>query len=550
MPLQVPSFFPSWLRFQETQAETPKVDAAKVSEWLRKYNGHISSLERHTAGNGLYSLLDKDLQAMTPILSDGKMICSAQLTAGLAATVNALVRPRLAHLETAYAAAEKKLAGHETEKESDAGIAEKWEKLELPASVLENHADCARFLIESKLAFAIVGFQHELRLDHDGHPMIKQQGAWKRWEVLNGELHFDAKLEKIKSREYPGQLVQTWNYFHPQGLMPIDRFNWDRPFSIYELSQDEYDKVKQTAHKFYETNPERDPGIAKDSIVQFTTIDRRILPDGWMLDNANRNYPVHIGMRVITADRKVYSFGVMMPPEEYAFIFQDYFSTFLGTVDAKINMFDYEEFRPDDKLVTSIPLSAQRAQNVLDLINDLNKKQFRFQYMRQNCSQLMREVIQKAGYDVDTRTTFKDVVYDAFPSFSQMPLIGAIDSFVRSILSCIPSVVTVPIHFVAEIILIVPKFFATVATNLLAWKMGAAKKNTPLQEGVEDEEFYDKKKMQNFSSLIRSWTDIFREETNVVYHSKYFIDWQNKQKSTFKVPYTGKPKLAIVPPAA
>ncbi len=79
--------------------------------------------------------------------------------------------------------------------------------------------------------------------------------------------------------------------------------------------------------------------------------------------------------------------------------------------------------------------------------------------------------------------------------------------------------------------------------------MGGAKKTTPLQDGVEEEELYDKKGIQNFSSVIRSWTDIFKDETSAVNHSKYFIDWQNDQKSTFVEPARDRPRLAIVPQA-
>jgi hypothetical protein len=533
------------------------VDASTVSEWIRKFNDTYPRFER-IANHGLYSLLEKELQDITPLLNRGQAIGGATVPhTGISMMIDTLVRPRLAQLQTTYVAVQKKLAEHPKEKERDNNLAKKWDKLGLPAIVLENHSDCARFLIESGLAFTIVGYrescgnpeEHDLRLDHDGHPMLKMQGRWIRWETISREIHYDDKAEKIKSRFLAGSLVQTWSYFQ-QGLVPVDRFNYDRAFPIYELSPDEYHRTRQHALKFYETNSEKDHGIAKDCIVQFITVDHRVVPKGAIFDNAQRNYPVHIGMRLITADRKVYSFGYQLPPEETAFVFSDYFSTFLTTAEAKISMLDYEEFRPDDKLITSIPLTTQRGQNILDLIDELNGKQLRFQYMRQNCSQLMREVIQRAGYDVDLRTTGVEVVYDALPSLKQIPLIGKIDALFKRIWSVLPTVLTKPFEFSADVILFIPKKIGTIATNLLAWKMGAAKKTTPLQEGVEDEEFYDKKKLQNFSSLIRHWTDIFKDETNIVYHSKLFIDWQKNQKSTFRDHYSGRPKFVITPPVA
>jgi len=408
--------------------------------------------------------------------------------------------------------------------------------------------------MESGLVFSIVGYrescrapdQHDLKLDHDGHPMLKMGGRFVRWETISREIEYDSKSEKIKSRVYPGRIVQSWNYFQ-EGLVPIDRFEYDQVFPVYRLTQAEYNRTLQHARKFYETHPEKDPGIAKDCIVQFTTIENRVVPKGVLFDNAQRNYPVHIGMRLITQDGQVYSFGYQLLPEEAAFLLSDYFSTFLSTAEAKISMRDYEEFRPVNKLVTSIPLSSQRAQNIIDRLNELNDQQLRFQYMRQNCSQLMREVMQLTGYDVDLRTTGKEVIYDALPSLTQIPVIEKVVSFAKKIWNSLPTFTTMPIEFSANFVLYIPKKVATVATNLLAWKMGASKKTTPLQEGVEDEVFYDKKKLQTFSTLIRSWSDIFNEETNVVYHSKYFIDWQKKQHSTFKDVYSGRPKFAIVP---
>ncbi len=565
MPLDLTFSIPQALRCPylcphpaESSFSTPVVNAATVNQWLHNFNGQFARFER-VANHGLYSLLDKKVKELTPFLEQGQKIASAQTQyAGVTQMVSQLVRPRLAQLQAGLASAEQKLVAHAEEVKDDASLAKKWATHGLPASILENHADFARFLIESKLAFDIVGYretsqnpnEHDVKLDpRDNHPMIKMQGRWVRWETISRELHYDAKACKIKSRDYPGSLVQTWSYFHPQGLVPIDRTNWEQAFPIYELSQEEYQRTRQHALKFYEKNPERDPGILKDCIVQFATIDRRNVPKGAIFDNAQRNYPVHVELRLITADRKVYSFGVEMPPEEMAFVFSDYFSTFLATCDGKIGMRDFEEFRPDNKYVTSVPLTAQRAQNILNRVNEIKEKQYRFQYMRQNCGHIAGEVLHLAGYDVDMRTSAKEFLVDTFPSLTQIPLIKSISNCAGRVWRNMPALITKPIEFTADVLLFVPRKLATILTNLLALKMGAAKKTTPLQAGVEDEEFYDNRKIQYFSSMIRSWTDIFSDEVNTVYSSKYFIDWQKEQNSTFYYTHQeGKPKLAIVPP--
>ena len=489
-------------------------------------------------------------------------------------TINELVKPRLELLKNACAAAEKKIAEHPDVKSEDAKLAEKWMQLMKPAAVdtpalqnqllsmLENHADCVRFLFESNLIFTIVGYRetcgdanlHDIKFDTDGHPLLKMQNRWVRWETISREIHYDPKSEKIKSRAYAGNIVQSWSYFHPQGLVPVDRFNYDQVFDTYELTQAQYDRTRQHALKFYETNPEKDQSIPKDCIVQFFTSPRRKLPENPLFDNVNAQYPVHVSMRLITADRKVYSFGYQMIPENVDFILSDMNSNFLATADAKVTMLDYEEFRAHDgRIVTSIPATSQRALNILNHLNQLNGKQLRFQYSRQNCSLLMLEVLKLTGYEVNIRSSIVAFLYEMVPNLNQIPTIGPliakVEDCAKYMWDGMPFLITVPIQWTKDAILFVPKKLAMFITNLVSLKVGSARKVTPLQEGMEDEELYDKKGIQSFSSMIRNWSDIFSEESNALYNAKFFIEWQKKQKSTFIDAYTGRPKLSIVPPA-
>jgi hypothetical protein len=453
--------------------------------------------------------------------------------------VSAVARPRLAQWQAAHP------------KRIDAKLAKRWKEFGLPPFLLKSHRDCVQFLMDSDLASVIVGYRescanravHDVKLDPaDGHPMLKVQGRFVRWETFAKEFHYNPKTKQIKDRN-----GVVWDYYHPQGLVPIDRLNWQEAFPVYELTQEEYDRTLAHAHKFYETNPERDPGIPKDCIVQFATLDHWFLPKCFLFENLQRNLTGHICIRLITPDRKVYSFGTQLLPEQARIMFRKCLLMGLSTTDAKIGMRDKEEFCPDNKRVTSIPLTGERAQNILNRINELSGGQLRFQFTRQNCSHLMREVIQIAGYDVDTRTTAKEVLFDSLPSLTQIPVIKTIVAFVGKIWDHFPAFIKKPIAFTAEVLLYIPTKIITVMTNCLVWQLGGTQKMSPLRPGVKEEEFYDKKKMQNFSTIIRSWKDLFNDETSVVYHSKLFVDWQKKQRSTFYDVYNGRPKFSIVP---
>lgn len=543
---------------------TPDVfNPVRALQWTQRFDAAFPRLET-TEKNGLSSLLEKEISAVTPLLKEGQEITQWQTDLNPTfASVNALVKIRLDKMQKICMEGKKILRDNPELVKSDAGIEKKWKKLGLPESILRQHADCARFLVESGLVFTIVGYRetcgdanmHDLKLDRDGHPMIKLKGNFVRWETIAKELEYDPKTEKIKSRHYRGEIAQNWNYFHSQGLVPVDRFNYDKVFPIYQLSDADYNKILTHSKEFYKTNKEIDTSIPKDCIVQFYTTPRRQgLPKHPLLTNLHKNFPVHVGIRLITADKNVYSFAPQMDVDQQRFVLSNLLSTFGATAETKISMLDYEEFRPFDeegRIITSIPASSQSSQNILDLLNDLNTKQLRFQFGRQNCTSLMQLVMQRLGYDVDIRTTIGASFLDMLPYLNQLPLIGGligkVELCAKKVWDASPQWITKPIQWTKEIIFYIPEKIGTIMMNLLHLKLGGAKKTTPLREGVSEEELYNKKGFQNFSSVIRSWKDIFKDETSAINHSKFFIEWQKKQKSTFIEPSRDRPRLAIVP---
>ncbi len=547
-----------------------KVESSAVTTWLKAYDESFNRFQI-IANKGLYSILAKEIAKLTPLIKEGRSIQAGHgRTPAVDQAIQELIKPRFLQLQKTFTAAQKTVGTHSKQLKRDVQLEQKWEKLLTDSqkndvsyrkrflSVMDKHADCVRFIFDSKLVFSIIGYRetcgnpdmHDIKLDVDDHPLLKMQGQWIRWETIARDLRYHSQSEKIKSRNTPSQ---AWNYFHPRGLVPIDRFGWQQAYSIYELSPEEYNRTREHALKFYKTNPERDPGIVKDCIVQFFTSPRQRIPKHFLLDNLNRQFPLHIGMRMITSDRKVYSFGYQMSPEETAKLISDPLSNFLMTTKAELAMQDLEEFREHEgRVVTSIPLTSERSQNILSFLNGLSGKQLRFQYERQNCSLMMLEVLKKTGYDIDIRSSAIRFIYEAFPSFNQIPVVGLaivkVEQCAKRIWAALPNFIRGPLLKTRQIALLIPERIGIVLLNLCSWKLGAAKKTIALPLGVTEEELYDKRGLQNFSCVIRSWADLFKKETSVIYHSKYFLDWQKQQCSTFTDPYTGRPKLSIVPP--
>jgi hypothetical protein len=230
---------------------------------------------------------------------------------------------------------------------------------------------------------------------------------------------------------------------------------------------------------------------------------------------------------------------------------------FLGTVTAKVNKAgDYEEFKPHvGRIVTGIPLTNQRAQNILTMLNNLGD--IRFNFLRQNCSNLMSVVLKASGYDLETQTTVSEVLYDAIPEVKYIPVIGPVLHLVHQCYTKImdgvcwitPKPIQNAVALGKDLITYLPRKIGTIFLNLLIMKFGGGKKLHSLPNGAQEDDFFKANRFLNFSSVIRSWTDLFKDQTSEVFHSKYFIDWQKNQRSTFTEAYSGRPKLTIVPPS-
>ncbi|MBS0605809.1 MAG: hypothetical protein JSR57_02560 [Verrucomicrobia bacterium] len=567
---------PSSQPVSQVQAAQTPISMERIVGWINRANTEIPRADALNA-NGLYSLLNQEVTVITDLLAESNSLVASinSLTPDfIRRTVDTLVRPKKEQLERALATAQQKVTEHHAEIETDHKLSEKWATLGLPASVLERHADCARFMIESGLAFAIVGYRetsqnpamHDLRLAPDGHPLIKVQNQWVRWERLKEQVAYDPDTYMIRSRDYPGQLVQAWTYLSPQGLMPIDRMNHDRLVPVYQLSPEEYQRTLQTARRFYETNAEVDVGVAKDCVIQFVTSPSRRLcatktvEDTPANQNLIENINSHVIMRLITPNGDVYSFGLEMPAESQEFLFHGgSMDRFMATVPAKVNKAgDYEEFRQfDERIVTGIPLTQARANGIIQMMNNMGDIQF--QFMRQNCSNLMRTVIQEAGYDpIDNRINGGSVLFGVIPNGEHWPVIGPVIGLVKYVTTPVfnflsnwtPEFVKSALSFVWTVITYIPHKIGIVLVNLIQLKLGGGKMLYPLPEGVQEDEFYDNRRIINFSRNIRSFWDMFRDETTVAYHSKHVIDWQKQQRSTFSEQYSGRPKLVVVPPVA
>lgn len=167
-------------------------------------------------------------------------------------------------------------------------------------------------------------------------------------------------------------------------------------------------------------------------------------------------------------------------------------------------------------------------------------------------------VSKMAGYDIPMLTTVKETLFDMLPDLKHIPVIGPALHRVNQVFSkvgsgiswmtpqCIKKYVVAP---VVDTAFFIPRKMGTLTVNLIIKHFGGATMLHALPENTEEEDLYNAGRFLNFSRLIKDASDLFKEKTQEVYHSKDFLKWQKEQKSTVLHPKTDRPRLAILPPS-
>ncbi|WP_068469518.1 hypothetical protein [Candidatus Protochlamydia phocaeensis] len=428
------------------------------------------------------------------------------------------------------------------------------------------------FLVKTRLIYSIVGYQnttesgpvdHELKVskDAEGHAYlsIKKQGQWVPVKQIKEEFDWDKKEGALASKANPNE---RWNYFH-EGLVPVDRFYHhevahqpDYPVQnihlkpVAKLSEQEMARLLEHAGSFEADEQKgREASFPKDAVIQVFSHPRPMSEKGW-LKNLNAQVPVHCGIRIITKDGNVYStgFGSTLTEDKY----NTGLNKFLGTINGQPTIMDYEEFRPHEgRITTSIPVSSEQAQNILDQLNGYRENTIRFNILKQNCMKLGTNVLGMAGVNLNLRMPLDAMLYRALPDLPGKPihsLKNRVNKLNAAIDKRVPTAVKKAFDVLGKIVWFVPTKFGALLKNLLALSLGGHI-GSPIKRNQADNsvkaELEEKENLEGFKRLVGS---LFDEEASDIQHSSIFINWQLNQKSTVVHQYTGQPSMSILPP--
>jgi hypothetical protein len=419
-----------------------------------------------------------------------------------------------------------------------------WEKLGLDGALYDNNVPFAEFLFETKLLFSIVGYQETMGAPAseginivDGQPCIMIQGEWRNFDWIQANLEYDDVQEWVHTKGYPDQI---YTYISPRlgGFVMQSRHYYQNAFPVHQLTLEEMAALRKHAG-----------AGEQDAIYQLVSTPRPSFSD-WVV-------PVHISERVITSDGMVYSFGGQPHPDLAAFIAPPgssgcaQFCKGASTGKGVVAMSDYEEFRPFDggeRLVTSAPMTGERAREVLEAIDQYKQHdQVRFNMLHQNCAKVGTEITRQAiGVDIDNRVTLGQIISNIFPD---IPVITTAWKTIKAVTgkfwNCFPEFMRMPFEILAEIVFYIPNKLATFLTNLVVVILGGCRQADNLRPVHDNPN--NQQGMTQFSRLVRNFTDLFRDHPSDVYHHMPVIEWQRQQKTTVAYQYD-KPRMYMLPP--
>jgi len=449
-----------------------------------------------------------------------------------------------------------------------AQVQSKLSTLGLDPALADADLKSVNLLFKTRLIYSIVGFQnttamgaqnHSLKLDANQNIMIKKEGNWVALPEIMQDLEVDSStdLTGLVEKKPPGdsgdKIRQRWNYFSPNGLVPVDRYYHKEMYPVEKLSSTDMADLLAHAHTFSPTGAPAVPDPAKTCVIQIYTNPRNLTThdDNFFLSRLSASQPVHAGIRVIDADGTLYSTGLSGLPEEQGA--KEGTGNMLVTVNSAPAILDFEEFRPHEgRIVTSIAVTPEVFKEVMESLNKYREDTLRFNLARQNCVVLASEVLRKAGVATANQLTVGELMTGLLPTPKNIKGVGkpikAVDRTVGNIKDRVikntPEPIVKASRIPRRVVWFIPNSMSKLLLVGLGGNRGTAKKQKKGTETLENKE-----EMANFKHLFPSAKEVFKDNSIELNYSLPLIQWQLQQQSTAVHPYDGKPRMGIVPPS-
>lgn len=452
-------------------------------------------------------------------------------------------------------------------------IKEKWNELGLEPEWVDDYYQDVSYLVKTKLIYSIVGFQNstenglkenEIKIQsieksNQKGLWIKKEGQWEPLSKIRKEILWKAKNHALTSKNCE---LKKWSYFSGLGLTPFHvtyehqlahhpnyADNQSSLHPVTKLSKKELDTLLNHAKEFEFKSHRKTESSSFKGAIQFVTHPTSTFNQSY-LQNLNAQVKTHCGVRLITSDGFLYSFGFGGSFQENQLNHNEF--RCLSTINGQPKNLDYMEFQKyEQRLVTTIPLTEIQAQQLLDQLNKYRFNGLRFNILKQNCARFSTHILSLLNIDLNIRISLLATAWRSLPSVKHLPLIGSTIHFItkrgekswESSVDKIPFVVKHIFSKLTSLVFYFPQLFLNFLLNLGMFALGGRMGSSNFSLALEKDN--SSQKMENFDVLVSS---LFDTEAAYVYHSSIFVHWQLKQKTTEAYAYSGQPHMNILPP--
>jgi len=427
------------------------------------------------------------------------------------------------------------------------------------------HSRQIHLLAEKRILFNLAAFQNSTKEGREKHKLIvnegklkfRSEGKWTDVDFLQ-TLKWDTEEKRCFALNGKGE-KQRWNYLSQpgnEGFIPFDDiYDTEEPpipdhnkelKPSEKISREELQALQLHASKFEYPNPLEELG---DCVFQIVSHPPRPYLNP-MMDNFNKEFPNHVYMRIIDSNGNVYSTGTIGSRETLKKLKSplNFFNS--GTVHAGV--FDTDESRKHSgRLTTSIPISKEKADKLVEYLKDHRANGRRFNVIRQNCVKLVLLSMKKIEVldDIDQMTsTVAGKLINAFPTYESFGIVGSTFNYVsesgrvitKTVHNQTPACVIYAFKCLRRVFMWMPKMVMYSLTNMLVLTLGGTKQATDSPNLGGDEA------MKPFDQLITGIKDLTKKETQLIYDSTKITEWMLQQKSTVATHYD-KPSLNLFP---
>lgn len=406
-----------------------------------------------------------------------------------------------------------------------------WTRTALDPAIARINPECAEFLLKTKLAYLIASYSRPDCTDvgvrvHEGVEILVD-GAFIPYEEFNERFEYDKSRECMVERAEPHRALSC---VAPALGGFIFKDQYAELFPVAELTEVEYQKLKehagQEADNFFQlyTSPYLDNGLPT-------------LEDNFAV---GESLPSHFAARIVTSDRKVYSFSLRVDRDDL-FTATSLAKSVCGTVSM-----DFDEPRKHDgRLVTTLPLTQETQQRLLQYVQD-NRLQ-RFNFVDANCAGFATQLLHQLGHNVEPRLAPEIVLFEMVAGHVyRLPGVGPLlyklfstaNKVMNAVHNALPEFIKKPIAYTNWLIERVTEYPRRFMMSTLFVLLSGTKASEKLQARFPDTEN---------ASLINSFSDFFSTEATKLSYSQELIRWMRRQPTTVLHPFV-KPQMTIVPP--